>query len=292
MCEEKRREIRRKLKNIQSLPTLPPVITKLTKLLADDNTTVLHLARVIEKDQVLTSKVLRLVNSAFYGFPRRISTVSNAIVLLGFNVIRTLIITTSIFEMMQSEDLGLWEHSLGVAAASGILAKRLELKNPEEVTTAGLLHDLGKVVIRAEFPQSYKEIISLSEGKGLGFREVESKILGIDHGEIGLFLTNQWNLPERLVESIAFHHRIEKARRYKKEVAIVHLADILIRALGYGYGGDPWVPALDSKAWHLLGLKRADFEEILPELDDRLLELRFFTMEMQGINLAQAGANS
>ncbi len=292
MREGKRREIKKKLRNLQSLPTLPPVISKLTKLLADDNTTAIHLARVIEKDQVLTSKVLKLVNSAFYGFPRRISTVSNAIVLLGFNVIRTLIITTSIFEMMQSEDLGLWEHSLGVAAASGILAKRLGLKNPEEVTTAGLLHDLGKVVIRAEFPDSYKEIILVSEEKRLSFRQVESEVLDIDHGEIGLFLTNQWNLPERLVEPIAFHHQVEKARKYKKETAIVHFADILIRALGYGYGGDPWVPELNDKAWQILGLKRSDIEELLPELDDRLLELRFFTMEMQGIDLAQGGFNN
>ena len=290
--EDKAREIKRKLRNIQSLPTLPPVVTKLTKLLGDENTTALKLAEVIEKDQVLTSKVLKMVNSAFYGFPRRISTVSTAIVLLGFNVIRTLIITASIFEMMHSEDLGLWEHSLGVAAASGLLAQKLELKNPEEVTTAGLLHDLGKVVIRTEFPEKYREINHLVREKGLFLREAEREVLGLDHGEIGEFLTNRWNLPERLVEPIAFHHDVERARKYRKETAIVHFADILIYALGYGYGGHPWVPPLNEKAWKLLRLKQKDLEELLPILDDRLLELRFFTMEMQGVGLDQAGLTS
>ncbi len=292
MLEEKARKIKKRLKSLQSLPTLPPVVTKLTHLLADEKTTAVQLAEVIEKDQVLTSKVLKMVNSAFYGFPRRISTVSTAIVLLGFNVIRTLIITASIFEMMQSEDLSLWEHSLGVAAASGLLAQKLELQNPEEVTTAGLLHDLGKVVIRSEFPETYQEILARVKEKGLSFREAEKEILGLDHSEIGEFLTNHWNLPERLVEPIAFHHQIEKARKYKKETAVVHLGDIIIRALGYGSGGDPWVPSLDDKAWSLLRLAREDFEELLPVLDDRLLELRFFTMEMQGIGFAEGLSTS
>ncbi len=284
--EAQKREIKRKLRQLQSLPTLPPVVSRLTKLIGDENTTALQIAEVIEKDQVLTSKVLKMVNSAFYGFPKRISTVSSAIVLLGFNVIRTLVLTASIFEMMQSEDLGLWEHSLGVAAASGILAQHLELKNQEEVATAGLLHDLGKVVIRAEFPHFYKQILRLVEQEKLSFLEAEKQILGMYHGEIGEFLVRRWNLPERLVEPIAFHHEVEKARKYKKETAIIHLADIIIRALGYGNGGDPWVPGLQDKAWRWLGLDRKDLEELLPLLDERLLELRFFTLEIQGLGFA------
>jgi len=285
--DETKRKVKKRLRNLQSLPTLPPVVTKLTKLLGDDNTTAIKLAEVIEKDQVLTGKVLKMVNSAFYGFPRRISTVSNAIVLLGFNVIRTLIITASIFEMMQSEDLSLWEHSLGVAAAAGLLAAKLELQNPEEVTTAGLLHDLGKVVIRAEFPEYQKQIARLVREEKLFTREAEIRVLGLDHGEIGRLLTNQWNLPQRLIEPIAYHHEVEKARRFKKETAIVHLADILIRAWGYGSGGDPWVPPLNDKAWKLLRLKEEEINELMPVLDERLLDLRFFTLEMQGGEVGQ-----
>ncbi len=280
-----KKKIKKRLRNLQSLPTLPPIVAKLTKLIGDENATAPQIAALIEKDQVLTGKVLKMVNSAFYGFPRRISTVSNAIVLLGFNVIRTLIITASIFETMQSNDLSLWEHSLGVAAASGILAQRLELQNPEEVTTAGLLHDLGKVVIRSEFPELYQKIIALVREKKIYFLEAEREVLGLDHGEIGRLLANQWNLPDRLLEPIAYHHHLEKARKFKKEASIVHFADIMTRAEGYGSGGDPWVPPLAEKAWKLLKLKEKDLEEIIPVFEDRLLELRFFTLEMRNESL-------
>ncbi len=281
-------EIKKRLRNLQSLPTLPPVVSKLTKMFGNENTTAPQLAKIIERDQVLTSKVLKMVNSAFYGFPRRISTVSNAIVLLGFNVIRTLVITTSIFEMMQSGDLSLWEHSLGVAAASGILAQYLGLANPEEVTTAGLLHDLGKVVIRSEFPSLSQEISALVKQKKIFIREAEREILGgMDHSHIGQLLTNQWNLPERLTEPIAHHHEPSKSKKFFQETAVVHFADILIRAWGYGYSGDPWVPPLDEKAWEALGLRFQDLEEIIPLLDERILDLRFFTQEIRGEGFGQ-----
>jgi len=282
------KEIKKKLRNLQSLPTLPPVVSKLTKMLGNENTTAVQLAKIIERDQVLTSKVLKMVNSAFYGFPRRISTVSNAIVLLGFNVIRTLVLTASIFEMMQTGDLSLWEHSLGVAAASGILAERLGVSNPDEVTTAGLLHDLGKVVIRTEFPSLYQEVTKLVKKKHIFSREAEEEVLGgLDHARIGHFLTNQWNLPARLIEPIAFHHEPDKARKFKEETAIVHFADILVRAWGYGYSGDPWVLPLNDKAWQILALEKKDLEEIMPLLDERLLDLRFFTQEIRSEGLGQ-----
>ena len=281
---EVKRQVKKRLKNLQSLPTLPAIVGKLTRMIGDENTTAPQIASLIEKDQVLTGKVLKMVNSAFYGFPRRISTVANAIVLLGFNVIRTLVITASIFETMQSSDLSLWEHSLGTAAAAGLLAQRLGLKNPEEVTTAGLLHDLGKVVIRTEFPELYKQIREKVVQEKRYFYEAEKEILGLDHGEIGRLLANQWNLPERLVEPIAYHHQPEKARKFKKETAIVHFADIMTRAEDYGSGGDPWVPPLSAWAWKKLKLTEEDLAELIPIFEERLLELRFFTLEMRHEN--------
>ncbi|MBA2849098.1 HDOD domain-containing protein [Thermosulfuriphilus ammonigenes] len=281
--EEKKIQIKKRLKNLQSLPTLPTIITKLTKMVADEKTTAVQLGAVIEKDQVLTSKLLKMVNSAFFGFPKRISTVANAIVLLGFNVIKTLIITSSIFETMQSEDVGLWEHSLGCAAAAGIMARRLEIKDPEEVSTAALIHDLGKVVLRTEFPEDYEKIATLVKEKGLYFWQAEQAILGVDHATIGGWLTRQWNLPDRLVEPIDCHHHPSEAKHFPDVAAVVHFADILIKGLGYGFSGDPFVPPLNPQAWKELGFRREDLKEILAELDDRLMELQTFTLEMQAL---------
>ncbi len=285
MIDDKRREVKKKLRSLKGLPTLPPIVAKLTQMIGDETVSAPQIAAVIERDQVLTSKVLRLVNSAFYGFPRRISTVSNAIVLLGFNVIRTLVITASIFEMMQSQDVGLWEHSLGVAAVSGMLAREAGIENPEEVTTAGLLHDLGKVVERASLFEDYKKIQEKVKGEGVPWREAELEILHMDHAEIGGYLLNRWNLPERLVEPVAFHHELKKAKKFKRETAVVQLADILVRARGFGYSGDPWVPEPEEKALKLVGLDENKLEGLFMEMEAKFYELKFFTEEMREVLL-------
>jgi len=276
-----REEIRQRLKNVQSLPTLPPIVSKLNQMVSDEDVTAIKLGRVIEKDQVLTSKLLKMVNSSFFGFPQRISTVSNAIVLLGFNVIKTLIVTSSIFEVMQASDIGLFEHSLGCAAAAGIAAKRMGIKNPEEVSTAGLIHDLGKIVLRAELPDEYEKVADLTKRDEKYMREVEKEVLGLGHGEIGGMLARQWNLPERLVYPIEYHHRPESSPEYKDVSAIVHFSDILIRAVGFGFGGDPWVPALDHAAWGRIKFGKTQMKQILDELDGKLVELQDFTLDIK-----------
>lgn len=279
--EAKRQEIRRRLKEIQSLPTLPPIAAKLNKMVEDEDITANQLGNVIERDQVLTSKLLKMVNSSFYGFPQRISTVANAIVLLGINVIKTLIVTSSIFEMMQASDVGLWEHSLGCATIASLIAKKKGLKNPEEVSTAALLHDLGKVVVRAELPSEYESLLALVEQRGISMREAEEELLGVSHSEIGGWLVHQWNLPDRLVLPITWHHKPEEAPDHRDVAAILHFSDILVRAIGFGFGGDMWVPPLDQSAWKRIKLSKSEMKELLVELDDKLIELQDFSAEMQ-----------
>jgi len=281
--ETKRQEIRRRLREIQSLPTLPPIAAKLNKMVEDEDITANQLGNVIERDQVLTSKLLKMVNSSFYGFPQRISTVANAIVLLGINVIKTLIVTSSIFEMMQSSDVGLWEHSLGCATIASLIAKKKGLKNPEEVSTAALLHDLGKVVVRAELPSEYDALLAMVEQKGISMREAEEELLGVSHSEIGGWLVHQWNLPDRLVLPITWHHRPEEAPDYRDVTAILHFSDILVRAVGFGFGGDMWVPPLNQDAWKRIKLSKSEMKELLVELDEKLIELQDFSAEMQNL---------
>ncbi len=281
MIDEKRREIKKKLRGLQGLPTLPPIVAKLTQMIGDETVSAPQIAAVIERDQVLTSKVLRLVNSAFYGFPRRISTVSNAIVLLGLNVIRTLVLTASIFEMMQSRDIGLWEHSLGVAMVSGVLARELRLENPEEVATAGLLHDLGKVVERASLFEDYTRIQKIVQDQKISWREAEREVLHMDHAEIGGYLLNRWNLPERLIDPVSWHHEVSKAQKFPVETAVVQMADLLVRARGFGCGGDPWVPEPEDPVLERVPLDRSRLEKLWPELEGRFYELRFFIQEMR-----------
>jgi len=277
---EKRKSVKKKLKKLEGLPTLPPIVQRLNLMIEDEKTSIHQIANLIEKDQVITSKILRLANSAFYGFPKKVSTVQNALILLGINVVKVLIITSSIFEIIYKEDVGLWEHSIGVAACSKILAEKVGLKEPQEVATAGLLHDLGIIIQKVSFKEEYEKILELTKN-GKDPLQAEKEILGIDHAEMGSFIMKTWNLPDRLVEAVDAHHEFEKAKEFKKEAAIVHLSDILIHVRGYGSSLYRKVPPLQEKALKTLKLNLFEIKDIFFKLEPRLYELKFFTEELK-----------
>jgi len=281
MDEKKRAHFKMVLREIKSLPTLPGIVAKLGKMAEDPDTTTEQMGRVISKDYILASKLLKLVNSAFYGFPQRISSLNSAIILLGFNVIKSLIISASIFEVMEAQDVELWEHSLGCAVVCSVLARHLGVKDPEEISTAGLIHDIGKVAIKMELPKEYEMITDLSQEKKISRLEAEREILGLDHAEVGSWLAKSWNLPNKLVEPIACHHDPQLARKEQVASAIVHFADIIIRGLGYGHAGDIWVPPLNNKAWKLLALAPNDIDPLLREVDEKLWEVKGFSLDIQ-----------
>ncbi len=277
---EKRKAVKRKLRKLEGLPTLPPIVQRLNRMIEDEKTSIHQIADLIEKDQIITAKILRLANSAFYGFPKKVSTVQNALMLLGINIVKVLIITSSIFDIIYKEDVNLWEHSIGVAACSKILAEKLELKEPQEVATAGLLHDLGKIVEKISFKEDYKKILELVQNNKDPLK-AEKEILGIDHAEIGSFLMRIWNIPDRLIEAVDAHHELEKAKKFKKEAAIVHLSNVLVHARGYGSSLYKKVPILQEKALKILKLNIFEIKEIFFKLEPRLYELKFFTEELK-----------
>ena len=281
MDEQKRAQFKKVLREIKNLPTLPGIVAKLGKMAEDPDTTTEQMGRVISKDHILASKLLKLVNSAFYGFPQRISSLNSAIILLGFNVIKSLIISASIFEVMEAQDVELWEHSLGCAVVCNVLARHLGVKDPEEISTAGLIHDIGKVAIKMELPREYEKITELSQEKKISRLEAEREVLGLDHAEVGSWLAKSWNLPNKLVEPIACHHDPHLAKEEQQASAIVHFANIMIRGLGYGHAGDIWVPPLNNKAWKLLALAPADIDPLLREVEEKLWDVKGFSLDIQ-----------
>jgi putative nucleotidyltransferase with HDIG domain len=180
---KKRDEIQHIVSDTKSLPTLPGLISKLGALTENDKVSAQEIARVVSMDQVLSAKVLRLVNSAFYGFSRRVSTVSNAVILLGVNVVKSLAISSSIFEIMEQNVVGLWEHSMGVALAANIISRELKLPEPEEISTAALLHDIGKAIIKIRLEEDYSQINTLIRQNGLRMIEAERERLETDHAD-------------------------------------------------------------------------------------------------------------
>lgn len=286
MDDEKKDQFKKALRDIKNLPTLPGVITKLSKMAEDPETTAEQMGKVISMDHILAVKLLKLVNSAFYGFPQKISSLSSAIILLGVNVIKSLIISASIFDIMEKQDVELWEHSLGCAVISSVLAKRLGVADPDEVSTAGLIHDIGKVAIKMELPKENELIDQLVFERQMSRREAELEVLGIEHAEVGGWLAKSWNLPKKLVEPVASHHDPRLASDEQLASAIVHFSDIMIRGLGYGHGKDIWVPSLSIRAWRMLDLSPEDMDQILPVIEEKLWEVKGFSLDIHADELA------
>lgn len=277
---DRKSEIWRIIKETKTLPTLPGVITKLSKLSENDKTSVQEMARIVSSDQVLCARVLKLVNSPSYGFSR-VSTISHAMILLGVNVIKSLALSTSIFEIMERNIMGLWEHSLGAGVAANIICRRLGVADAEEISTAALVHDLGKVIIKLKFEKEYAEIINVVRGRRIHMIDAEREILEVDHAEVAELLVKSWYLPEKLVEPVAYHHDVERAKTYRVGTAIVHLADVLIKGSGFGCSGDCYVHRISPVAWDLLGMSEELLAEIIEELEDKLIDVKNFSMEVQ-----------
>lgn len=262
---------KKRVQLIKNLPTLPGMIDQISKAVESQRFSVDDIGKLISRDQVLSAKVLKLANSAFFGFSRKVGSLTQALVLLGFDVVKGLILTSSVFDLMKARAEGLWLHSMGVATAASIIATHLELEDAEEISLAGLLHDLGKVVLRAHMTEDMESINELVEVEGLSIREAEQEVLGFTHAEVGRWLAEAWKLPEQLAEPIQHHHDPGRAKDAPVVTAVVHFADILVRGYGYGDGGDPWVPPLDRAALAQMNLGPEKLKDIIAEICDKLV---------------------
>lgn len=253
-----RRMLKRRVDALKSLPTFPESVIRINQLIAQDDPdeSFASIARVIETDPVLCARVLRLVNSAFYGSGGAIVTVYDALVMLGFDVVRGLVLSASVVDLNAEKGAldGLWEHSFGCAVAAGAIGRTLGLRGVQEISAAALMHDIGKIVLQSQLPDEYPTVVAHAVDRGVPIREAERAVLGVDHAEIGDWLCRRWRLPPPLAEPIALHHEPSQAKKHQQATCVVHIADILVRGYGFGFPGDQVVPDLDPRAWKVLQL--------------------------------------
>lgn len=271
--------------SVNDIPSLPLSTVQVIKLTRESSSTAEDVSRVITRDQGLTAKILKLANSAYYGFPRRIGTVTEAVVLLGFQTIRSIVIAASVSDLLDREVRGyalaageLWRHSQASAIVARYIARTAKFANREEAYTAALLHDIGKVVLSQHLVEYYDEVVGRAEGEKIPFIQAEEEVLGFTHAAVGSRVADKWNLPAELVEAIAHHHSPELVRLNPRLTAIVHLADAMTMMMGIGLGVDGLDYRLDSDSLHRLGLSAADIEAIIAGVGDILQDPNSFLL--------------
>ncbi len=201
------------LDRVDDLPPLPAVAAKVMGMAEDDRTSAMDLAQVLATDQALTAKLIRISNSAYYGFARRISTVREAVVMLGFKQVRQVAVGASMMNTFKRSgvddgfDLDLfWGHSVGVAVAAEALARKTLGAKPEDAFTAGILHDIGRLVLRQVLPQEFSQAISIARTGEISLHDAELEVTGYAHDEIGQALGERWKFPGHLVDAVRCHH--------------------------------------------------------------------------------------
>ena len=252
--------ILKKLDRIENLPTLPAIAMDVNKMLQDFDTSIQELSRTIEKDQAMVSKILKLVNSAFFGVRSKISNIPHAAVLLGFNTIRNAIVSVSIIDSFSGEDLlegfnitDFWTHSVAVAVTSRHLGEQTRLHPADDCFIGGLLHDVGKIILSQYFQDLFKKAwISAQENK-ISFYEVEKKENPINHAQIGGHLTKKWQLPAGLTDAIQYHHTVRKSVHDLNLLMIVHASDVIVNSYRVDSEGKLNVSAIHSEALRTMG---------------------------------------
>lgn len=248
-------KLRQTTEKIIGLPTLPTIVTQLITLVGDPSSSARQVSQLISTDQALTAKILKVANSAFYGFPRKISTVQLAIVVLGFETVKNLSLSAAVLKRFSTgTELALfdrqrfWDHTIGCGVAGKMLARKLGYQIEGEAFVAGVLHDIGKLILIEYFPKKFSNALDLAQKETLTISDAEEQIFGVTHAELGAWLAEKWNLPNSLVETIAYHHRPCEQENPEDLVLLIHLANALIRHFKIGNSGDQQKAYLNPKA--------------------------------------------
>lgn len=280
-AESTKAVVERALASVGEVATLPEVTIKIIELVEDPRSTARDLHKVIKNDPALSVKILKVVNSAFYGLPGQVASVDRAIILLGLSAVKNIAIAASIARLFKGKRISeqfsaadLWRHSVAVAVAARSLAKLT--KQPvmtDEIFVAGLIHDVGTLVERQAFPEQFAEVIHRCSGTEQNFLECEREIIGADHQAFGVGLTTKWKFPRHLRAAVGYHHNPEGVSEELRNLAtLLRVADILCCYEQLGFYLTAQHETITAEMLDTLNISPEQLQEVRETLEDQLIE--------------------
>ena len=266
---------------VKDIPTLPVIYQHLFQLMQDPDVSVPHVSDLIAQDQALSTKILHLVNSAFYGHSKQITTISRAVVILGFRAVRSAALAISVFDYFkdEGETTGInmqdfWVHSIATASTCKVLAEHVKLPQQEEAFVVGLLHDVGKLIEKRYFARDFDDLYKAAQEQHLSWYGGEQLLFQINHATIGKAVFRAWDFPANVVDGIHYHHDPEKAGTVPQLAALVHVADYMAYQMRLGAPGAYPPETCSAAALKVLGITEAQTlelqEAVRAELDTSL----------------------
>jgi len=255
---------------LMQLPALPTVVAELLASFGNEDVDIALLAQQISHDQALTARLLRVANSSFYGLQSRISTINEAVVVLGFRAVRSMVLAVGVSGVFRPEHCPGFDphayvrHSVGVGLAARALAQATG-RNPELAFTGGILHDIGELMLATCFPEQYAKVLAYRAQHDCTLVEAERDIIGLDHAVVGGLLADTWRFPASLRSAVAEHHA-PSAATADSLADLTHLADGVAHALGLAKTDSEMVMPVDQTAWQRLGMDSEKIARILPQV--------------------------
>lgn len=264
------------------IPSLPALFNEINEAVEDPESSFTEIARIISGDTALSGRLLRIVNSSFFGFPQQVETITHAVTIVGTAQLRDLVLATTIISRFQGlpRDLinmeSFWKHNIACGLAARTIAVYRREPNAERFYVNGMLHDLGRLVLCLSMPEKVAEMFGRGANGEL-MRDAEMELLGFDHAEVGGELLKKWKLPKRVEDAVRYHHQPTTAREYPLEAAILHVADVIAHAMQLGCSGERHVPPLDAQAWDKIELPSNIMASVIDQVDRQFEEtIHFF----------------
>lgn len=286
-------ELKNFIITIKDMPSLPSIVMELLSSLSDDKISIQKITTILEKDPVLVSKILKVINSSYYAVRFNIASLKQAIVLLGLREIKRITIGTSVINTFgHSKDssnfdrVSFWQHCLGCGKISEMIAEKLNFPFKDEAFLGGLLHDIGKVVVNIFFYDEFIKVLEECRKPEISFRQAEVKLIGADHTDIGLWFAERWKFPDKIQDVIKNHHNLRESKN-QLLCATIRFSDLMCKTRQIGSGDDDENIQIDFKkeeAWKIIqentkSIEELDLERFTFEIEDELEKIEEFVKE-------------